>query len=212
MPAQLALLSPQRPASDQIDDLPALRLVPVPDFWPPFDGELQDGTPVKATAGQSWAEEISSAVTPADPLMRTAGIRRLESPGEWPQQFARLVTEALAGVRPVRQIVPWTSERARGHLRRLMPLFRGEQRPRVVRVIATRPTCEVIEMTVILNVGTRTRALAVRLEHTAAQRPSCGDAGQVPVGAWTGPSAGTPRTPRTPQTSRRWVCTDIEAA
>jgi hypothetical protein len=203
MPAQLALRSPQPSVSDQIDDLPTLRLVPVPDVGPPFDGELAAGMTVNVPPGQSWADEIDAVATPADALMSTAGIGRSESPGEWPRQFARLVTEALAGVRPVRQIAPWTSERARGHLRRLTPLFRGGQRPRVVRVIATRPTCEVIEMTVILNVGARTRALAVRLEHMEPQRPSCGDADQTAVGAWTGPSA---------PTARRWVCTDIEAA
>jgi hypothetical protein len=202
MPAQLALLPPQRPVSDQIDDLPALRLVPVPDVWPPFDGELQAGATAKVTAGQSWTQEIGAEVAPAESMMST-GIGRSESPGEWPRQFARLLAEALAGVRPVRQIVPWTSDRARGHLHRLMPLFGGGQRPRVVRVIATRPTRAVIEMTVILNVGTRTRALAIRLEHMAPPRHVSRHAERILADARPVPSA---------PTAPRWVCTDIEAA
>jgi Family of unknown function (DUF6459) len=198
-----ALLSPERPtqdplpigepqrdvcpdADDSVDDLSALRLVPVPDVGPPFDGEFLADTAASLAAG-----EISLARTESgNPMASTDAIGRSESPGEWPRHFARLLAEALAGARPVRQILPWTSERARGHLHRLMPLFGGGQRPRVLRVIATRPTRDVIEMTVIVSVGTRTRALAIRLEHmTPPRRPS-------------------PAIPAAP----RWVCTDIEAA
>ena len=200
----LALLSPERPtqdplpigepqrdvclsADDPADDLSALRLVPVPDTGPPFDGELPASAPAGVAAGQTaighdWVLPNAGTVPGA--------LERPESPGEWPRHFARLLAEALAGARPVRQILPWTSERARGHLRRLMPLFGGGQRPRVLRVIATRPTREVIEMTVIVSVGTRTRALAIRLEHMAPPRR---------------PSPAIP-------TALRWVCTDIEAA
>jgi Family of unknown function (DUF6459) len=174
-------------ADDPVDDLSALRLVPVPDVGPPFDGELLASAPAGDGAGQvairpDW--EYPNART------GTATAERPESPGEWPRHFARLLAEALAGARPVRQILPWTSERARGHLHRLMPLFGGGQRPRVLRVIATRPTREVIEMTVIVSVGARTRALAIRLEHMAPPRL---------------PSLAAPQ-------ALRWVCTDIEAA
>ena len=211
-----ALLSAERPAHDPLaigelqrdmcqglhgsaDTLAALRLVPVPDVGPPFDGELLAGAAAEVTARQ--AERM--AACPGDPTASTAGIRRMESPGEWPQQFARLLAEALSGARPVRQILPWTSDRARGHLHRLMPLFGGGQRPRVTRVIATRPTREVIEMTVILELGTRTRALAMRLEHTAPRRHFSRYAGHDDNGAQPDRSA---------PAALRWVCTDIEAA
>jgi hypothetical protein len=212
-----ALLSPERPphvplsggepqrdvcpdADDSVDDLSALRLVPVPDVGPPFDGEALATAPACARAGQTafgdnWG--YPNAGTGA----ATAG--RGEGPGEWPRHFARLLTEALAGARPVRQILPWTSERARGHLRKLMPLFAGGQRPRVLRVIATRPTRDVIEMTVIVSVGARTRALAVRLEHVTPPRHLSRHADR--------PLDGTRPNPTTP-TALRWVCTDIEAA
>jgi hypothetical protein len=220
MPAQQVLLAPRRPpqdpltsgdlcrdmypgVSDQIDDLSALRLVPVPDVGPPFDGELATCATAGIMAGHSWAREIGTVDGPADSMTGTAGMRRSESPGEWPQQFARLLAEALAGARPVRQILPWTSDRARGHLHRLMPLFGGGQRPRVMRVIATRPTREVIEMTVILKLGARTRALAIRLEHMAPGRHLSRHAEHDANGAQ--PSSPYPA-------PLRWVCTDIEAA
>jgi hypothetical protein len=190
-----ALLSPERPTHDPlaVDDLSGLRLVPVPDVGPPFDGELLAEAAASFAAGQPTIGRVESR----SPMTSTAGIGRGEGPGEWPQQFARLLAEALAGARPVRQILPWTSDRARGHLHRLMPLFGGGQRPRVQRVIATRPTREVVEMTVIVSVGARTRALAIRLEHIAPRRQLSRHADRAVDSA---------------QPALRWVCTDIEAA
>ena len=80
-----------------------------------------------------------------------------------------------------------------------MPLFGGGQRPRLLRVITTRPTREVIEMTVIVGVGARTRALAVRLEQATPRRP------RAQAGHTTRDDTATAGPPR-------WVCTDIEAA
>jgi hypothetical protein len=68
-----------------------------------------------------------------------------------------------------------------------MPAFNCAQRPHVLRVIITRPTRNVVEMTVIVRLGPRTRALAVRLE--TVQRTASGGAAAA-----------------------RWLCTDIEAA
>lgn len=184
------------------DELLALRLVKVPD-WPPFDGDpaAADTTAVVPPwpgAGDA-AGGLAGALAGADGkprgkadagrAARAAGADRLEASGEWARQFARLLAEALAGARPVRQILPLTSRRARVHIGRLMPLFGGGQRPHVLRVIATRPTLDVIEMTVVVAVGPRTRALAVRLEQ-----------------------AGPRQLARSPGCTPGWVCTDIEAA
>jgi Family of unknown function (DUF6459) len=227
---QHALLAPERPTQDPSDsELSGLRLVPVPDVGPPFDGELPAGAPASLPAP---AAQVVPSSDPSRARTYTAGARRFESPGpdgpagprgdggrgaphegprgdggrgaphegEWPQQFARLLAEALAGARPIRQILPWTSERARLHLHNLAPLFGGGQRPRVLRVIATRPAREVIEMTAIVRIGARTHALAIRLEHTQPPRQlSRHDDG-----------AGKPLRPAA--TTLRWVCTDIEAA
>lgn len=124
--------------------------------------------------------------------------------GEWARRFAVLLTEALSGARPVRQVLPWTSRRARVQLPALMPLFSGGQRPRVIRVIATMPAQDVIEMTVVAGIGSRTRALAVRLQRAdPAERP-----------AWRsqpGTRPGMATTART-RAMTPWLCTDIEAA
>jgi hypothetical protein len=116
---------------------------------------------------------------------RTRGNSGLEPEADcdWTQQFARLLVETLAGARPLRQLLPWLSDRARVHLRRVEPVLRCGQRPRVLRVLASQPTGSVVEMSVIVGLGPRTRALAVRLEEA-------GRAGQP----------------------GRWLCTDIEAA
>ena len=98
--------------------------------------------------------------------------------------------ETLAGVRPVRQLAPLLSKRAGIHLHRLLPLFSaGGRRPRILRVLTSTPAVGVVEMTLIVETGPRTRALAVRLERSARAATARRDA---------------------PAT--RWLCTDIEAA
>jgi hypothetical protein len=102
-----------------------------------------------------------------------------------PRQFAAFLIEGLAGVRPARQLMPWMTERGRVHLHRLMPLFAGGHQPKVLRVLTARPTPDVIEMTMVVVTGSRTRAVAARLERA-------------------------PRSAR--KTTPPWLCTDIEAA
>ena len=82
-----------------------------------------------------------------------------------------LLAEALTGDRPVRQILPWLSQRGSVHLHRLLPLFSGGRGARVQRVITTQPTPDVIEMTLIVAVGPRIRALAVRLARAQPSGP-----------------------------------------
>jgi hypothetical protein len=101
----------------------------------------------------------------------------------------------------VRQLLPWLSERGSVHLHRLLPLFADGHRPHVTRVLTTQPAKDVIEMTLIITVGPRTRALAVRLERV--------DPGQWP--AWREKLATQAAKPRS-AASPRWQCTDIEAA
>ena len=110
--------------------------------------------------------------------------------GPWPSQFAQVLAEILAGARPASQLTPWTTEQARTHIRRLGPLLAAERRPRVQRVRASRPARNVVEVAVIAEFGSRTRALAARLERAAAQ----------------------PATPGRPGREARWLCTAIESA
>jgi hypothetical protein len=227
--------------------LSALRLVPVPDTDPPFDGDPPTGAPAPAalwasgtgrgylgqtTPGHAggwvgggmpdspWTDAEAPAGTrtatavPAGSQGGTLGADR-GSPDrsgaagdDWARQFALLLTEALAGARPLRQILPWTTDRARAHLDKLMPLFSGGQRPRVQRVITSRPTSDAIEMTVVVGVGPRTRALAVRLERVFHPQ------GGVTRGGGTRSRLPGPAMPRAQaeRTPPQWLCTAIEAA
>lgn len=182
-------------------DLSSVKLLKVPDVAPPFDGEVLPsaagtvpGTvaPVTVSGGPATVAGGPGHVAPAIHGRSTTG--NVQPPGaagpqrpadrdEWTHQFAQLLVETLAGARPPRQLQPWLTGRARIHLRRVAPVFGCGQRPRVLRVLASQPTGSAVEMSVIVGLGPRTRALAVRLE--AAAR------------------AGQPA---------RWLCTDIEAA
>lgn len=122
-----------------------IQLVPVPELWPPL---------ARGRAQAPVAETTDAMQSPM-----------VEQGPPLPRQFAILLAEVLAGVRPARQVAPWLSQRGSLHLRRLMPLFKSDQQPRVLRVITTRPAPTVVEMTMVLLTGSRPRALAIRLEH-----------------------------------------------
>jgi hypothetical protein len=111
------------------------------------------------------------------------------SPPGWPGQFAQVLAETLAGSRPPRQLVPWTTERARDRIQRLRPLFSAGQQPRVRRVVTFHPTADAMEMAVVVVLGQRVHALALRLERGGG-RASAGRAAQP----------------------GRWLCVAVEAA
>jgi len=212
MPTFQAVLS--RAAADRsvlADDLSAIRLLELTDLGPPFDDD-----PAAGRADANTADARHDAPGPGTgtlaPRQDAAAAPGLDADGDWARQFARLLTEALSGARPLRQILPCTSDRARVQLRALMPLFACGQRPRLLRVIATRPARDVIEMTVIAGLGPRTRALAVRLQRAdPAERPEwlnpADSAEQRQVSALS-----TRTAQRDKAAAHRWLCTDIEAA
>jgi hypothetical protein len=112
------------------------------------------------------------------------------SAGAWPRQFAQVVVEILAGVRPARQVFPWTTDRVRAQIRHIGPVLAADRRPVIKRIVTSQPTARVVEMTVVVSSGTRSRALAMRLEHVGARQA----------------------TPGRPGRSARWLCTELEAA
>lgn len=187
------------------DDPANIQLLKPPEIGPPFDDDLAAGA-IEGTV-VSVPGAVAGEANPARGLAGSATAHAVKGPaaqvgpdGDWARQFARLLTEALSGARPVRQILPCTSERARVQLRALIPLFAGGQRPRLLRVIATRPARDVIEMTVIAGLGARTRALAIRLQRAEpTERPG-----------WLSPAGASE--PRQASAAPRWLCTDIEAA
>jgi len=109
-----------------------------------------------------------------------------------------VLAETLAGSRPASQIVPWTTQRARRRISQLGPMLCAGHRPRVRRVIVTSPAGGVLEMTVIVAVGGRVRAVAVRME----QRPPVARQGR----------AATRSRDAYQRVRSDWLCTAIEAA
>jgi hypothetical protein len=202
-----------------LPDPMAIRLVPVPDCNPPFDDELpggrilvslvhplvSDDDPAPVTA--SADDELAAGAAPAEPAEthdrddagdrdggdQDGGDRGGEGGdglGQWPSRFAQVLAETLGGARPASQLTPWTTEQARAHIRRLGPLLAVDRPPRVQRVRASQPARDVVEVAVVAEFGSRTRALAARLERAGAQPPGPGRPGR----------------------DARWLCTAIESA
>ena len=161
-----------------------------------LDQTGRQGRPADVRAGEG-SRGGSGARRPAAPARRpgTAGAAGRSQParpgpGEWPSTFAQVLAETLAGSRPPAQITPWTTERARSHIRKLGPLLTASQRPLVQRVITSRPASGIVEMSVVVGFGPRVRALAVRLERTEPR----------------------PATPGHAARAAQWLCTAVEAA
>ncbi len=192
------------PGRRPLPDPAAVRLCTVPDTAPPYDDELFAGPPHRGLPAvtASPAGAAGAAARDAGRARRAEsgsteeGGRPAASGGDGagrpalPGHFAQVLVETLAGARPPRQMTTWTTERARSRIQRLGPVLSAGQRPCLRRVVAFRPSPDVIEMTLVLSCGPRIRALAVRLEHLAPRHATPGQ--QARPG--------------------RWFCTDIEAA
>jgi hypothetical protein len=195
--------APPRPASAPLLVGLPTRL-PLPAAGPAFDDQAdldlssppaaagRDSTPAGPDRGDGEPARAASADGPSAPPPAQAA-RPDEPPdrppdtGAWAGVFAQALAEALAGSRPARQIAPWTTEQARRRIRQLGPLLQDGPRPVVRRVLTSAPRRDVVEMTVVIGVGPRTRAIAVRLERA---QPSSARPGR----------------------GRPWICTVIEAA
>ena len=195
----------------------SLRLVKVPDGAPPYDCETHGaacpaagavagdahepdgGVLGPAAASRSVADAASQSVpgvasrSVPDAVSRSvpggAAPGAVDRAGTLPWQFAQVIVEIMAGLRPPKQLIGLTTERARAQVLRLAPLLASDRRPTIARIVTSRPTAQAVEMTVIVRVGPRSRALALRLEHLAAR----------------------PATPGRPARPDRWLCTAIEA-
>jgi len=147
----------------------AIRQVAVPLAAPPYDDEPERNGG-SATGGPAPPHRTSGATRPAAGSARGPRPARPQDadPLGWPSQFAQILAEALAGSRPVRQLTPWTTERARRQIRTLGPLLATGQRPRVRRVMTSAPASGVLELTAVVGFGSRVRVLALRLERDEA--------------------------------------------
>jgi hypothetical protein len=174
-----------------------LRQVEVPGGWPPYDCEVH-GTACPATREVSvpspYADQDLDAPGGAEP----PGPSPAFSAGQpahgadpvvaWSRQFAQVIVEILAGARSPRQLAPWTTERVRDRISLLTQTLTPGQKPRIRRIMTSRPAARVVEMTVVLSFGSRSRALALRLEHLPGRRAA----------------------PGLPARPARWLCTEIE--
>jgi hypothetical protein len=199
-------------------DLSAFRLVKVPDPAPPYDCEIHGTTcpalrdPVlsgmadpAAVASPLGLAEVADhpdplravyVTTPASAARSGSTERPSDVPGPagtgataaWPRQFAQVTVEILAGVRPLRQAVPWATDDVLAQIRGLMSGFASDRRPKIQRMVATRPAANAVEMTVVAAFGSRTRALALRFEQIPARQAA----------------------PGLPPRPARWLCTALE--
>jgi uncharacterized protein DUF6459 len=208
-------LPPDRPGCPKapggrrpLPDPAAIRLYLVPDPAPPYDEEVarSGGAAAEVPAGEpgggrllAWPPRAGEpgAVVPGGHPVR-AEVRGMPrppaaapgTPPAWADRFAQALAEALAGSRPPRQLVPWTTREAMDRIQRLGPRLASAQRPLVRRVVTSWPAPDVLEMTVVVGFGLRVKAVAVRLER----------AGASPSARRGGGAAGG------------WVCTAVEAA
>ena len=166
----------------------------------PLADSAASSEPAPQTASPSapGQEPTSSAAATADapamfgvPVGLGSSPAQTSSPGRgtaWPARFAQAIVEVLAGSRSPRQLVPWTTEPVRAQINLIsQALFSGE-RPRIRRIMTSQPAARVVEMTVVVSFGPRSRALAMRFEHEPARRPAPGRPGRP----------------------ERWLCTEIE--
>jgi hypothetical protein len=176
----------------------SLRLVTVPDTAPPYDCEAHGAAcpAARDTAGRDAVREDllgtgqpPEPTPPAGPASPATGLGPDRQGPAWPLQFAQVVVEILAGARSPRQIIPCTTDRVRAYIGELVPLLASDQRPRIQRILTSRPTACAVEMSVVVSFGPRSRALAVRCEHLPAR----------------------PATPGLPARPARWLCTELIA-
>ena len=194
---------PESPASSE------LRLITVPAGWPPYDCESHGAAcPVARAAALAkpnvshQAPALAGPPRPtAPPLAPVQSTARQDAAGQGsagqssagqatalPRKFAQVIVEILAGSRPLRQTVGWTTDRVRAQIGDLTQVLASDQRPRIRRVVTSQPAASVVEMTVVVTFGARSRALAMRFEHMPARQPR----------------------PGLPARPARWLCTELE--
>ena len=180
-----------------------LRLVTVPAGWPPYDCETHGAACPLARAAPTLEPHVSRAPEGARAADTTTA-RTAVPPGAAAQgatsqaaareavalsrQYAQAIVEILAGSRPLRQTIGWTTNRVRAQIGDLARVLASDQRPRIKRIVASQPAASVVEMTVVINFGGRSRGLAMRFEQMPARRPA----------------------PGLPGRPARWFCTELE--
>ena len=163
-----------------------LRLVEVPGGWPPYDCEAH-GPACQAAREASVAEPVrrpGPGYTRRSRAARAVSRLQRRPPGRGDSGPCGRVVQA---VRPGDRRDPGRRPDHRGNSLPGRPNGSGiasscsprrlpaGQQPRIRRIVTSRPAARVVEMTVVLSYGPRSRALALRLEQlpAAGPRPDC---------------------------------------
>ena len=164
-----------------LPDAQAICRFTVPEIAPPYDDSAPARRPSRGTgrgdltglpAGQRSARaDLPSRDRDSQLPPGQAAPSQPPEAGPWPSRFAQVLAETLAGSRPADQITPWTTEHARRRISQLGPMLATEHRPQVRRVIVSSPASGILEMTVIVGLGSHVRAVAVRLERASVRPP-----------------------------------------
>lgn len=145
------------------------RVRPAPPLEPPFDDEP---APRALRLVPSHVEELlpfdpPTPVHPADeesdrlPTPRT----ELPDPRPWAGRIILATLEALAGRRPVQQLMPWTDDVVYAQISRAVRYGTARAIPGVLRSIhVSEPADGVAEVCAVASGSNRTRAVAARLE------------------------------------------------
>ena len=156
---------------------------------PPVAAAPPPAPPAPSRPGQDRTPGAPASADPAGTAAQAGAVPGAAGQAiALPRQFAQVIMEILAGSRPLRQTVGWTTDRVRAQIGDLTQVLASDQRPRIRRIVTSQPAASVVEMTVVVNFGQRSRALAMRFEHMPARRPA----------------------PGLPSRPARWLCTEIE--
>lgn len=121
--------------------------------------------PVPDVAGSGRPRIGSADRLEDDDLPRPVDLGSLPDPRTWAALLAQAVVEVLGGRRPVGQVVRWVDPEILERLRASAPARGGTGRPVLVRRVRVSTQLDgTVEAAVVVDDGTRCRALALRLE------------------------------------------------
>jgi len=131
----------------------------------PASPQLRAPVRLVALPSANGLDDVEARAEPRRPTSSSA----LPEPRRWAARLAQAVLESLGGRRPVQQLSRWLDEAVFAALSRSVRASgrpRADRSPQVVvrSVRATRPTSHAVEACVVVQVGRRARAVALRLE------------------------------------------------
>ena len=117
-------------------------------------------------ASAATADELDPAVARFVQRQPTSA-DRLPEPRRWAARLAQAIIETLHGHRPVQQLLRWTDDAVYSSIAERLssrPRQRLGVRPMIRTIRVCNPTDGIAEASVVVEVGRRCRALAMRLE------------------------------------------------